>query len=462
MHAELETALSELHLSTERWEAILAAAGRMTERENRRRPLRTGLMAAAICAALAVTAVAVSPPLRETLIQFLGSFEPYAQEVEGLSATDQGIELRVVRVLADKNGGTAYLEAEDLVGERLHESAALESYRDPCIAYDAEADTVLFALALDDIAPCQMQTGDVYTVEFSRVLPAVEPFFAPLPWELLTGERLDTLTVATEKYISGERREETRTVLVPGQTPAELGTELCSLSSMGFDQDGAFHIQLRLADGVGGEYGYLQTGMPQVEWEVGAIGEIHTTFQWEGISYYDIRFRTLTAEHFGQFRIDHIWGELTMGQPIEGEWTLSFPLELLQERTIALEEKLNRQVIREITLTATSLKTHAQFEDSDYPTCNGFPLTVYLTDGSTMVIPYNGNCDRRTVFFTEEDTLTYYAPGNKDRWGEDIVWYFPRAIDPREVTGIAIGQRYLPMNQDGTAGPGCWLDRLPE
>lgn len=45
MHAELETALSELHLSTERWEAILAAAGRMTERENRRRPLRTGLMA---------------------------------------------------------------------------------------------------------------------------------------------------------------------------------------------------------------------------------------------------------------------------------------------------------------------------------------------------------------------------------------------------------------------------------
>lgn len=33
MHAELETALSELHLSTERWEAILAAAGRMTERK---------------------------------------------------------------------------------------------------------------------------------------------------------------------------------------------------------------------------------------------------------------------------------------------------------------------------------------------------------------------------------------------------------------------------------------------
>ena len=45
MHAELETVLSELHLSMERREAILAAAGRMTERENRRRPLRTGLMA---------------------------------------------------------------------------------------------------------------------------------------------------------------------------------------------------------------------------------------------------------------------------------------------------------------------------------------------------------------------------------------------------------------------------------
>ena len=30
MHAELETVLSELHLSMERREAILAAAGRMT------------------------------------------------------------------------------------------------------------------------------------------------------------------------------------------------------------------------------------------------------------------------------------------------------------------------------------------------------------------------------------------------------------------------------------------------
>ena len=76
-----------------------------------------------------MTAVAVSPPLRETLIQFLGSFEPYAQEVEGVSATDQGIELRVVRVLADKNGGTAYLEAEDLVGERLHQMGAALTLR---------------------------------------------------------------------------------------------------------------------------------------------------------------------------------------------------------------------------------------------------------------------------------------------------------------------------------------------
>ena len=84
-----------------------------------------------------------------------------------------------------------------------------------------------------------------------------------------------------------------------------------------------------------------------------------------------------------------------MGQPIEGEWTLSFPLELLQERTIALEEKLNRQVIREITLTATSLKTHAQFEDPDYPTCNGFPLTVYLTDGSTCLLYTSDAADDR-------------------------------------------------------------------
>ena len=72
MHAELETALSELHLSMERREAILAAAGRMTERENRRRPLRTGLMAAAICAALGLTGLAGGAAVAGCCAQMVG------------------------------------------------------------------------------------------------------------------------------------------------------------------------------------------------------------------------------------------------------------------------------------------------------------------------------------------------------------------------------------------------------
>ena len=92
-----------------------------------------------------------------------------------MSATDQGIELRVVRVLADKNGGTAYLEAEDLAGERLHESAALESYRDP--------DRPRRGSRYGTVCPRTGRyrsvpdgDGDVYTVEFSRIFPSVELF----------------------------------------------------------------------------------------------------------------------------------------------------------------------------------------------------------------------------------------------------------------------------------------------
>ena len=54
---------------------------------------------------------------------------------------------------------------------------------------------------------------------------------------------------------------------------------------------------------------------------------------------------------------------------------------------------------------------------------------------------------------TVQAGLTYYKQVNEQ----------VRSISDSEITiENAIGQRYLPMNQDGTAGPGCWLDRLPE
>lgn len=83
--------------------------------------VKTVLLAAALCVALAITALAVSPSLRETLLVALGAFAPYRQETEGLCVVDQGIELKVVSTLCDGNSVKVYLELRDLTDDRLDE-----------------------------------------------------------------------------------------------------------------------------------------------------------------------------------------------------------------------------------------------------------------------------------------------------------------------------------------------------
>lgn len=442
LHAALEAELAPVQLSASRKAAILAAAAGAKAAHRGRRPWRICLTAAALCAALAVTAVAASPSLRETLAHVLGSFEPYAQEVEGVAATDQGIRLRVVRVLADENGGTVYLEAKDLTGNRLGGDSVLDG--NSCLAYDSQTHTALFTETFHAV---EMERGLVdgqgtMNLEYSWLLPAVQDVGqVPLPWELVTGERLDTLILAAEDCQWGPYVPRVEnTVLIPEQTPAELDTELFSLSSMGFDEAGAFHIQLRLADGVTPNwYGGLYTTCPEVDWDLKQIPELHTVFNRNGFTYYDICFVELTVEHFRHFHIGDLLGTVVVGEPVEGNWMLSFPLELLPSRVITLEERLDGQIIEQITISATSVKKQAHFEDLAHKTVLGYPLAVYLSDGGTVTAPY-------------EDSEHIWK-----RTGEDIVWPLPRAIDPEEVVGIAIGQWYLPIQSDDTAGPGYWL-----
>ena len=148
-------------------------------------------------------------------------------------------------------------------------------------------------------------------------------------------------------------------------------------------------------------------------------------------------------EHFRQFHIGDLLGTVVVGEPVEGNWMLSFPLELLPSRVITLEERLDGQIIEQITISATSVKKQAHFEDLAHKTVLGYPLAVYLSDGGTVTALY-------------EDSEHIWK-----RTGEDIVWPLPRAIDPEEVVGIAIGQWYLPIQSDDTAGPGYWLAELP-
>lgn len=95
--------------------ARVQTATERTEKPRARvRPLRTVLIAAAVCLALAGTAFAASPGLRDLLAEALGGFAPYAQEQDGTAYTWNGFEFKVLSALADENMLRVYVQIRDL------------------------------------------------------------------------------------------------------------------------------------------------------------------------------------------------------------------------------------------------------------------------------------------------------------------------------------------------------------
>lgn len=93
---------------------VQAAAERAEKPRARVRPLRTVLIAAAVCLALAGTAFAASPGLRDLLAEALGGFALYAQEQDGTVYTWNGFEFKVLSALADENMLRVYVQIRDL------------------------------------------------------------------------------------------------------------------------------------------------------------------------------------------------------------------------------------------------------------------------------------------------------------------------------------------------------------
>lgn len=116
--------IDQIGLPEERLEQLITAMGQTEPQKPSQRAgktWKTVLLAAAFCAVLAATALAVSPGLREALAAALGAFAPYSREIECVSVIDQGIEVRVVSALCDGNAARVYFEIQDLEGDRLDE-----------------------------------------------------------------------------------------------------------------------------------------------------------------------------------------------------------------------------------------------------------------------------------------------------------------------------------------------------
>lgn len=444
------------------------------ERTMKKRIFPTALLAAALCAALGMTALAASPTLRDILSAAWGSFDPYRQTVEDVAVTDQGIRVKLSSVLADENGGMAFFEVTDLEGDRLDPDTDADIYRgrpDPLVDWNEEEKTLIYSarLSVDGGEGIEWDENRIATVKFRQFCPGeveLEMEDLALPWDRVTEEALrsETVTVTREdgynaliqwevsdwaeegysyqkstRFIEGE---EDHRVLTPGQNPMDLGNGYLSLSSMGFDEEGEFHIQFELLNGARtyNEFG-IRSGRPtRLE---GLMTCTETVTMMDGGRYVDFCWHEVGPELLGKFRVED-WTAILYTMPhIDGEWTLEFPVPLtpVQQVGVSGGNEFCGVAIEKLTFSVMGFRFDYRLMDPVGTIHPCWQPTVYLLDGRA-VQPKKGR-----------------AQGNREQ--EFLYFPYEEALDPAQVTAVAIGQWYIPI-ENGAVQPGHWLDALPE
>lgn len=409
---------------------------------------KTVLIAACLCVAMAVTALAVSPGLREAL----GAFWPYSQTLEGMTAVDQGIEVKVVSALSDGNVIRLYMTARDLEGDRLDEFTTTNFQMDmpsqsagrwksgtlylpEMVSYDPETKTALFTTGLvGDGLPVSDLTVSAGAQIFT---PGRHEFRFQLPELGMPG------TVQSKTLDNGE------TVLLPGQTPKELESDVFSLSSYGFGGDGKLHILYQLHVPV--EKANMNTFLSSRVWEAGDLagnalsqrynrGSQDTLFREDGAVYYDFSYEVGPEDGLDVLPRE-VYGNIDSGKEIEGTWKFEIPLENAEVRTVDLSG--SNTVLSGITgtrISVTSIGATVEGDPKGSSGTLGFPVTVFVDDGSRI----HGTIDSN-----------HYSPNYCSTHSS-----FPEPLDIDRVMGIALGLWYIPI-EGNAAQPGYWLPELP-
>ena len=123
----------------------------------------------------------------------------------------------------------------------------------------------------------------------------------------------------------------------------------------------------------------------------------------------------------------------------EESWHIPFDPERQEVRRIALSDTVNGVPLERLELSPLGAALYAR-EYIGYS-----DVAIHLSDG-TVLHPKK-----------EWGGSTGGAEGPVSRY-----WSFEEPVDPAEVIGISIQYWYIPIQADGTAGPGYWLTELPK
>lgn len=399
------------------WEAMERLEG-LTRGETGGKPVkrlgRRAAVALALCAALAVTAVAAGPSIWNALREHLGPFGAYLSTAGG-TVTGQGVKVELVASLSDGYTAMAYFTATDLKGGRFNDHTRVSARLDgelagvggaagcSVISYDEEKNQLLVQTGLEGI-----DSGAAVQLKVSGFDPG---------YHYIRDARFQPPEAALT--LADERTAEGNVVLKAGQTPqTSPDTEDVSISSMGFDGEGRFHIRLALAEGCSDD------ALLAVPYDAAGEQMGHTAAQTVVEGGVDSLIEGIAPEDVADMAYIRVYGPYRgPEQAIEGTWSLPITLEPADQITIPVERTLDGGIyVERVQVSNLSAAVFYRGGEQEY-----FSLRVTDTQGRSADVPLSFKS-------VDEDTSLSYA-----------IWRFETPMELADIASVTFLGETFPL-----------------
>lgn len=122
------------------------------------------------------------------------------------------------------------------------------------------------------------------------------------------------------------------------------------------------------------------------------------------------------------------------------DWKIAFTTEELPVRRIPLSGEVSGTPLLQAELSALGVTIQTDGGN----TVDAFPLTVFCKDGRRLPLTHGGGG----------------SVGDPQLTARLTCWEYDEPVEPEEVTGLALGQWYVPLEGEN-AGRGYWLVEQP-
>ena len=398
-----------------RWMVEQAKQGLPETREpTHYRPGRRAVATVVLCAALAVSALAAGPSLWQTLEAHLGAYAPFAREVEG-TATGQGIRLELLSAVSDGYTARVYYTLTDQKGGRFNDHTRVHAWLkgttlggvalgSHVVSYDADSGTLLMETSVEGV-----DTSQPVELEVLEIDPA---------YYMLWDGRFEP--VVPEEPLETETTAEGEVVLKAGQNPqTSPDTDVVSISSMGFDGEGNFHIRLTLAEG------YSNDALLAVPYNAAGEQMGTTKAQTAVARGVDSLIEGITQADVADIAFIRVYGPYRgPEETIEGTWTLPVELKAAEQKIIQVGRTLvDGFYVERIEVSGMNIAVF--FRDGDK---NWFPVWVTDRAGETAGVPLD------------------YMNFNADTGLSCGIWSYETPIDLKNLTALTLLGETFPLD----------------